>query len=168
MTVRKEAGRTREELLQELNIAVRASQVAQDMADQAVADLLGVHRTDMRCMDVLDQRGRLTAGQLAEASGLTTGAVTAMIDRMERAGYVTRVRDPEDRRRVFVELTPEAKKRGHELYEPLAKGWPEMAKRYSDHDLAVLLDFVKYGHERNLKLAESVRERIERGEARSA
>ena len=156
------------EVFEELLSEVRLSQNATDRFDQAVADAIGVNRTDMRCMDVLDQRGRLTAGQLAEASGLTTGAVTAMIDRMERAGYVTRVRDPEDRRRVFVELTPEAKKRGHELYEPLAKGWPEMAKRYSDHDLAVLLDFVTYGHERNLKLAESVRERIERGEARSA
>src|SRR5919197_538739 len=132
MTVRKEAGRTREELLQELYVAVRAAQVAQDMADQAVADFLGVHRTDMRCMDVLDQRGRLTAGQLAEASGLTTGAVTAMIDRMERAGFVTRVRNQNARGRLLGDPRSEAKKRAQELYEPLAKGWPEMAKRYSD------------------------------------
>jgi DNA-binding MarR family transcriptional regulator len=168
VTIRKESGRTREQLLEELSAAVRESQVAQDMADQAVADLLGVHRTDMRCMDVLDQRGRLTAGQLAEASGLTTGAVTAMIDRMERAGYVTRVRDPEDRRRVFVELTPEAQEMGRKLYEPLMKAWPEASKRYSDHDLAVLLDFVKRGHEMNLMLAANVREELMRREAQSA
>src|SRR3954447_3846866 len=168
MTIRKEPGRTREQLLEELAAAVRESQVAQDMADQAVADLLRVHRTDLRCMDVLDQRGRLTAGQLAEASGLTTGAVTAMIDRMERAGYVTRVRDLEDRRRVFVELTPLAKKTGEKLYEPLGKAWREAAKRYSDHDLAVLLDFVQRGLDMNQKLAAGVSEKIERREARSA
>jgi DNA-binding MarR family transcriptional regulator len=168
MTIRKEAGRTREQLLEQLSAEVRASQVAQDMVDQAVADLMGVHRTDMRCMDVLDQRGRLTAGQLAEASGLTTGAVTAMIDRMERAGFVTRVRDPEDRRRVFVELTPEAKEAGRKLYEPLAKAWPEVAKRYSDHDLAVLLDFVKEGHQMNLRMAADVRAMVQERQARSA
>ena len=87
---------------------------------------------------------------------------------MERAGNVTRVRDPEDRRRVFVELTPEAKETGEKLYEPLATAWQEFATRYSDHDLAVLLDFVKLGHGMNLKLAASVREEIERREARSA
>jgi DNA-binding MarR family transcriptional regulator len=168
VTVRKKSGRTREELLEELGRAVRESQVAQDMADQAVADLLGVHRTDLRCMDVLNQRGRLTAGQLADASGLTTGAVTAMIDRMERAGNVTRVRDAEDRRRVFVELTPQANEAGEKLYEPLATAWQEFTKRYSDHDLAVLLDFVKLGLEMNLKLAAGVREEIERRAARSA
>jgi DNA-binding MarR family transcriptional regulator len=162
MTIRKPQGRTREELLWAVSAEVRASQVAQDMVDQAVADLMGVHRTDLRCMDVLDQRGRMTAGELAEASGLTTGAVTAMIDRMERAGHVKRVRDPDDRRRVFVELTPEAKETGRELYEPLGKAWPEAAKHYTDHDLAVVLDFVKRGREMQERMAAQLRARMER------
>lgn len=162
MTARKQAIADRQAVLHELTAAVRAGQVATDMVDQAVADLLGVHRTDMRCMDVLDQRGRMTAGQLAEASGLTTGAVTAMLDRMERAGYITRVRDSEDRRRVLVELTPHAKLEGQKLYASHAERWAEASKRYSDHDLEVLLDFVRLGLEGNLELAASLRERLER------
>ena len=166
MTARQR--RSRQELFEELVAEVRASQVAQDMTDQAAADLLGVNRTDLRCMDVLDQRGRMTAGELAEASGLTTGNVTAMLDRMERAGYATRVRDSEDRRRVYVELTPDAREVGREIYAPLAEGGEKLAKRYSEHELELLLEFTRFGREANEKLAAQLRERLEAGERRSA
>ncbi len=165
MTVQKSRRPSREALIEELTAEVRAGQVALDQVDQAVADLLGINRTDMRCMDVLDQRGRLTAGQLAEASGLTTGAVTAMLDRMERAGHITRVRDSVDRRRVMVELTPEARRAGRKLFEPHAERWAEASKRYSDRDLEVLLDFARLGREANLDMAASLREQLERKRA---
>src|SRR5690242_15465290 len=80
--------------------AVRANQSATDMFDEAVAQFLGINRTDGRCLDVIDRRGRVSAGQLANESGLTTGAVTVVIDRLERAGYVRRIRDELDRRKV--------------------------------------------------------------------
>ena len=68
--------------------------------------VLGLNPTDVRCVDLLDQHGTMTAGALAELAGLSTGAVTFLLDRLERAGFVRRVRDLEDRRRVLVELVP--------------------------------------------------------------
>ena len=85
---------------------VRAYQTSNDNFDQAIADRLGMNRTDMRCVDLIDQAGGMTAGELARAADLTTGAVTAVIDRLERAGMARRVADPADRRRVRVEVTP--------------------------------------------------------------
>src|SRR4051794_1476360 len=92
-----------EELLDE----VRRSQLATDRFDQAVADALGVNRTDMRCLDVLEREGPVTAGRLAGSTGLTSGAITTVIDRLERGGFARRLRDPGDRRRVLVELAPD-------------------------------------------------------------
>jgi DNA-binding MarR family transcriptional regulator len=160
------SGRSRDELLDELIAEVRRSQVATDMVDQAAADLMGVNRTDARCLDVLDQRGRLTAGQLAEASGLTTGAVTAMLDRLERGGFVRRLRDKEDRRRVLVEITPEARRKGHEMYRPHAEKWPLIAERYSDEDIALLLEFTRIGREMNEELAAQLHAKLARKQAR--
>src|ERR1700730_8582328 len=81
------------ELFWQLMLEIRASQNATDRYDQAVADTLGLNRTDMRCLDILDRQGRLTAGQLAEQTGLTSGAVTTVIDRLEAAGHARRVGD---------------------------------------------------------------------------
>jgi DNA-binding MarR family transcriptional regulator len=86
--------------------AFRAYQTANDNFDQAIADRLGMNRTDMRCVDLIDQAGGMTAGELAKAAGLTSGAVTAVVDRLEKAGMARRVADPSDRRRVRIEVTP--------------------------------------------------------------
>lgn len=87
--------------------ALGAHQVADDAFEDALADFLGLNRTDARCLDLIGREGRITAGRLAATSGLTTGAVTVVIDRLSSAGYVRRVRDPDDRRKVYVEMTPE-------------------------------------------------------------
>ena len=73
--------------------AVRASQAATDLFDETMCHFLGINRTDGRCLDVIDRHTKVSAGQLANESGLTTGAVTAVIDRLETAGYVRRIRD---------------------------------------------------------------------------
>ena len=86
---------------------MRANQRPTDVVDELVSQLMGINRTDSRCMDILDQHGSMSAGDLAEASRLTTGAITAVIDRLERAGFARRVPDPSDRRRVLVELDAE-------------------------------------------------------------
>src|SRR3979490_3402685 len=93
-------------VFEELIYEVRRSQAATDRFDQAVADAIGLNRTDMRCLDVLSREGPVTAGRLAEATGLTSGAMTTALDRLERAGYARRTRDATDRRRVLVEATP--------------------------------------------------------------
>ena len=81
-------------LFDELISEVRRSQNATDRFDQAVADAIGINRTDMRCLDVIQREGPVPAGRLAEETGLTTGAITTVLDRLERVGYARRVRDP--------------------------------------------------------------------------
>src|SRR5690349_14184257 len=95
-------GLIREALLQELIDEIRRGQRATELVDNAMCSLMGVNRTDGRCLDILEQRGRISAGELAAEARLTSGAVTAVIDRLERDGYARRVPDPDDRRRVLV------------------------------------------------------------------
>ena len=83
-----------------------------DRLDEAVAAQHGLNRTDLRCIGILYRRGRVTAGELAEESGLTPGAITTVLDRMERNGYANRVADPSDRRRVLVTSTTATRELG--------------------------------------------------------
>src|SRR5215207_6026924 len=106
----------RAELLRELLAANRAYQSAVEKMDEAFCRLLGVNRTDGRCLDVIDQRPGLTAGELAKAVGLSPGAATTALDRLEQRGFVRRTRDSQDRRRVTVEPTEEASRRAWEAY----------------------------------------------------
>ena len=157
--------REREQLYAELGNEVRASQRATDIVDDLICQLLGINRTDSRCLDILDQHGSMSAGDLAEASRLSTGAITAVIDRLERAGYARRVPDPADRRRVLVELTPRAYAVASELMvEPMRKLYTPMADRYSDEQLRLIMEFTRAGRELQERHAEWLRARLsERG-----
>src|ERR1700730_14935245 len=93
----------REPLIARAAACVSEFQDATNAVDQAVADHLGINRTDLQCLGVVTLRGPMTAGAVAEACALTSGSVTAVLDRMERAGYLRRTSDPADRRRVLVE-----------------------------------------------------------------
>jgi DNA-binding MarR family transcriptional regulator len=148
---------SREELLQALGHAVRANQRATDAVDEAAAQVLGLNRTDGRCLDILDQHGQMSAGELARQSGLTTGAITAVIDRLERIGYVDRVADPSDRRRVLVGPTQKARKASWELFGPLADAVRPMLSDYSDEDLQLLIDFQRLSRELQERHAEWIR-----------
>lgn len=110
----------------------------------AVADRLGVSATDMKCHSILMQTGPITAGELAERTGLTTGAITGVIDRLEKAGLARRVADANDRRRVVVELLHDSKNEQeiNQLYEPMGKAIVELASSYTDAELATLSDFI--------------------------
>jgi DNA-binding MarR family transcriptional regulator len=91
----------------------------------------------------------MTAGRLAELTGLSTGgAITALIDRLERLGYVRRERDTTDRRRVMVRaLTERAEHEFAPLYDPLERALVELIARYNDDELAVVLDFISQTNE---------------------
>ena len=134
---------TRNDLAAGVADEIRAFQTAVDAFDDAVADRLGINRSDLRCLDVLDRHGAMTAGELARASGLTTGAVTRLLDRVERRGYARRVRDSIDRRRVLVELTPRARELAGELYGPIAQAGRRGLERYSAEELTLLRDFFR-------------------------
>ena len=148
---------TKDELVDELTLAVRAAQAAVDEMDEAAAHALGINRTDQRCLDVIDREGPLTAGRLAERSGLTTAAVTTVLDRLERAGYARRVRDPGDRRRVQVELTPLMHERATAIWGPLGD-WRAELRKYSAKELELLRDFHHRSSELNQGRAAEVRQ----------
>jgi DNA-binding MarR family transcriptional regulator len=133
----------REELTEALNRAMRDVSAMAVLYSQAVADRLGVNSSDLECLDFIAMRGAMTAGELADAAGLTTGAITGVIDRLERAGFAKRQRDKEDRRKVLVVLTPAVERRIMPLYEPIARSAVTTFAAYSDEELALLLGFIE-------------------------
>ena len=152
----------RERLYQELGSEVRANQRATDMVDELICQILRINRTDARCLDILEERVNMTAGELARESGLTTGAITAVLDRLEEAGLVRRVRDPEDRRRIRVIPTPDALELATELMaEPMRKAWRPLGALYTDEQLRQFIDFTRRGREIQERHAEWLRERLD-------
>ena len=125
-------------------IARYRSATNRDVAfDKLAATQLGVSVTDLHCLNIVESRHGLTAGELAVESGLTTGAVTAVIDRLERAGYARRVRDEHDRRKVKVEVTDAFYTRAGAIWGPVAADWQAaLAKRFSAAELATIADFL--------------------------
>jgi DNA-binding MarR family transcriptional regulator len=112
---------------------------------QAIAQQVGLNATDTKCIDLI-LRGPpdgVTAGWLSEQTGLTTGAITHIIDRLERRGFAERVRDTEDRRRVFVRVRLESLAPLGPLYEAIGKAYGNLAKRYTDTELAVICDYME-------------------------
>jgi DNA-binding MarR family transcriptional regulator len=122
----------------------RASGNQDDAFDNLAAARLGISRTDLHCLNEIENTGGLTAGQLAAASGLTTGAVTGVIDRLERAGFARRRPDPNDRRRVMVEVTPEFYAQAGELWEPVKADWDAtMATNFTVAELKRIAEFLR-------------------------
>lgn len=140
-------GLSKEALCWELAGEIRALQGAVEAVDAAAAARLGINQTDLRCLDVLLQRESATPGELGAALGLTTGSVTAMLDRLDRLGYLTREPDPADRRRSVVRAGDRTRQAADEIYRPLAEEANEGLQRYSAAELRLLLDFVRGSRE---------------------
>ncbi len=140
----------RAELLAVLNQAVREFSTLSVLFSLAVGERLGMNPSDMECLDLLNVMGPLSAGQLADLTGLTTGAITAMIDRLERAGYVQRERDASDRRRVIVQRVAERIEREvTPFFASKLQAWNALCSRYSDEQLALILDFLDHSKQMN-------------------
>ena len=131
-----------------LSAEMQALQAAVDTFDEAAAAVLGVNRTDLRCLEVLTQEEAVAPSALGTALGLTTGSVTAMLDRLEKLGYLTRSPDPSDRRKVAVRATDAARQKTWELYGPFATEGEGLTRDYSDEQVALLTDFLR--HSRSL------------------
>jgi DNA-binding MarR family transcriptional regulator len=147
-------------LIGQLGDEVRANQRATAVVDDLAGELMGVNRTDGLCLDHLEHRGQMSAGELARATGLTTGAITGVVDRLERLGYARRVPDPADRRRVLVEPTQKARAAAWELFGPLAETVQPLLDRYSDEQLELLIEFHRLGREVQERHAEMLRARL--------
>ena len=96
--------------------------------------------TDLECLDVIALRGPVTAGELAAATGLTTGAVTGVIDRLERSGFALRERDGSDRRKVLVRALPAVERPITPLFEPMQRAMGAAIASYGDNELVLLID----------------------------
>jgi DNA-binding MarR family transcriptional regulator len=116
--------------------------------DNRAAEALGVNLTDLHCLNIVENRGGVTAGALAAEAGITTGAVTGVMDRLERAGYARRVPDPADRRRVKIEVTDQFYARADEIWRPVAAEWQaELACRFSGDQLDLINEFLNTTNE---------------------
>jgi DNA-binding MarR family transcriptional regulator len=148
---------SKEELFEQLITLARENEAANDAFDEVAAQKLGINRTDLRCLNIVENQGPITAGRLAELSGLTTAAVTSVLDRLERAGYARRVRDEEDRRQVNVEVTPLLAERGERIWGPIAKDANKRLARMSVEELKLVMDFFREGRDLNQRHVERVR-----------
>jgi DNA-binding MarR family transcriptional regulator len=112
---------------------------------QAIAQTIGLNATDTKCVDLILRApdGKLTAGQLSEMSGLTTGAVTHILDRLEKKGFVERQRDPSDRRKVLVSVTMESLESVGPRYEEMGRAYMSITDRYDDEALRVICDYME-------------------------
>src|SRR6266571_891334 len=138
--------KARAALLQELEEALRRSSAQGVIFGQTVANVAGISGSDLECLDFLNLEGRVTAGRLAEVTGLTTGAITGVVDRLEKAGLVRRERDETDRRKVFITVVPETAMKIGELYVPMQQAMEKVFNTYSDEELRLLLRFATEGY----------------------
>src|SRR3954466_14629322 len=138
--------KARDALLRELEEAMRRSSAQGVIFGQTVANVAGISGSDLECLDFLNLEGRVTAGRLAEVTGLTTGAITGVVDRLEKAGLVRRERDETDRRKVFIAVVPETAMKIGQLYVPMQQAMEKVFNAYSDDELRLLLRFANEGY----------------------
>jgi DNA-binding HxlR family transcriptional regulator len=134
------AGRRR--LEEDFLLAVRRAGSIMQLLGQVSADRIGINATDLNCLNIVALTGHMTAGELARQTGLSTASITGVLDRLEEGGFVRRVRDPHDRRRVIVELGggPGIREIGP-TFAPVVQAWRAAAADYSDDELRLLLEF---------------------------
>jgi DNA-binding MarR family transcriptional regulator len=153
--------KTRAGLMEELEHAMRRSSAQGTMFGQTVANRVGLSNSDMDCLDFVILEGRVTAGRLAEVTGLTTGAITGVVDRLEQAGLVRRERDDNDRRKVFIVPVSESVAKIGKFYEHLQRAMLKVWDAYSDAELRLLLRFATQGYETMLAATEELKAMIE-------
>jgi DNA-binding MarR family transcriptional regulator len=129
----------RQALIGDVGRAMQAYQRSTQAFDDEVGRVLGLNPVDLRCLDWLSE-GAMSATRLAEATGLSAAATTAMIDRLEQKGFVRRRRHETDRRQVIVEMTDEGRARTWALYGPLVESGMPLLTRFSAAELAAMRD----------------------------
>ena len=159
----------REETIQAIIEKRREMSTETIMFHQGVADVLGLHITDHKCLDLIRQYGAMPAGRLAELTGLTTGAITGIIDRLEKAGYVRRTNDPKDRRRTIIEPVRNKKweRKIEAIFIPLHERMHKLLSSYSESELAFLLDVLTKSIELTREESKKLRTSVQRQSSRS-
>jgi DNA-binding MarR family transcriptional regulator len=148
--------KARAALLQELEHAMRKASAQGVLYGQTVASAVGISGSDLDCMDILNFEGRVTAGRLAEVTGLTTGAITGVVDRLEKAGLVRRERDEDDRRKVFIVIVADSAARVGRYYGPMKDKMSRVWGSYSDAELQLLVRFASEGYKAAVEATEAL------------
>ncbi|MBL1081747.1 MarR family transcriptional regulator [Streptomyces actinomycinicus] len=134
----------RARLYEELGVVSRRHLAAYVLFNQAVADHLGLHPTDVQCLSLMTAEPEpLTVKQIADMTGLTTGSATRLVDRLERGGYVTRTPDRQDRRRVLVTPVPERVARVGAVWDELGHGWQAILEDHTDAELRTIIQHMR-------------------------
>jgi len=149
---------SKERLIEQALQEIRALDGELDLMDQAIADRLGMNRTDAQCMDLISRLGPMTAGDLAERVGLTPGAITAVLDRLERGHWIRRAHDTVDRRRVMVSRGQAEHTKMAPIFARLQRSTREVLGRYSKEQLELIADFLR----RTAAIAAQHRQRLRR------
>ena len=148
----------RQELLQKLQDLGRKISTQTVFLHQAIAQTVGLNATDTKCVDLIasDPTGSITAGRLSDLTGLTTGAITHIVDRLEKRGIVERVRDTADRRRIFIRVKPESLAPLAPTYESVGAAYLALSEQYTDSDLALICEYMERASETAERLLSEV------------
>ena len=150
-----------QDLVKQVGIAVRKMGAQSVIASRTIAGRFEIHMTDLEVLDLIFMRGAVSAGELADATGLTTGSVTALIDRLVKAGYVERCEDASDRRKVLVRVR-------HDAIEPIKATYASMQKRmhalwstFEPDELEAIIDFITRSTELHVECCKDIQRQTE-------
>ena len=148
-------------ILSSLEREIRKLSAQSVLFSNAISGRLGINSSDLECLDIVNLGGAASAGQLAAATGLSTGAITGVIDRLVKAGYVRRRRDAKDRRRVIIEPMAGVERKIAPMFASLSQAMAKLWSTYSDSDLALITEWVAESYpvmvEETAKLREAPR-----------
>jgi DNA-binding MarR family transcriptional regulator len=160
-----EGGRT--PLLSSLEREIRKLSAQSVLFSNAISSRLGINSSDLECLDIVNLGGAVTAGQLASATGLSTGAITGVIDRLVKAGYVRRRRDVKDRRRVIIEPMAGVERKIAPMFASLSEAMARLWSTYSDTDLELVRKWVAESYPVMVEETAKLREAPKRAGRRS-
>lgn len=134
--------KTREELLEDLGEKGREFVVRVILSNQKISERLKINTMDLQCLNVIDLLGGAAKpGEIAKMTGLTTGGVTVMLDRLEKNGYIERMPNPDDRRSIIVHISKEKLAKLHEMYESQVLSMEKVLSDFSDEELSIILKY---------------------------
>jgi DNA-binding MarR family transcriptional regulator len=133
---------TRKELLKDLGKKGREFIARVILSNQKIAEQIGINTIDLQCLNMIDLLGgEAKPGEIAKMTGLTTGGVTVMLDRLEKKGYIERKPNPKDRRSTLIHLSPKKMSKLHAVYESQALSMENILSNYTDEELSIIIDY---------------------------
>lgn len=147
-------------LVKEVNLTARQYGISTVLFRHAVSDMLGVNVTDMECLALIFFKGLATPSEISHYTGLTSGATTAMLDRLEKARLIERRPNPDDRRSTLIILTNERNKELDTIFAPVREALNRMTESFSESELAIIADYVK----KLVEIWEQEREKLKQGQ----